>query len=61
MKYRLSQGGSYMGEGARRADFASTKAAIDSMANARRAQLDTLSEATEEFKCLETHASQPTW
>lgn len=54
MKYRLfPKGGSYMGEGARRADFASTKAAIDSMANARRAQLDTLSEATEEFKCLE--------
>lgn len=54
MKYRLfPKGGFYMGEGARRADFASTKAAIDSMANARRAQLDTLSGATEEFKRLE--------
>ena len=55
MKERLfPKGGSFLDGGSNlRADFAQTKALIDSLAAARRAQLDTLTDATPEFKQLE--------
>lgn len=55
MKRRLfPKGGSFLAGGSNLRDgFAQTKALVDSLAAVRRAQLDTLSEATEEFKRLE--------
>lgn len=55
MKFRLfPKGGSFLEGGSNvRANFAETKALVDSLATVRRAQLDTLSDASEEFKRLE--------
>ena len=55
MKHRLfPKGGSFLEGGSNlKADFAATKALIDSLATVRRAQLDTLSDAGELFKLLE--------
>ena len=55
MKRRLfPKGGSFLAGGSNLRDgFAQTKALVDSLAAVRRAQLDTLSGATEEFKRLE--------
>lgn len=55
MKERLfPKGGSFLDGGSNlRADFAQTKVLVDSLAAARRAQLDTLTDATPEFKQLE--------
>lgn len=55
MKFRLfPKGGSYLEAGDNiREDFASTKVVVDSLASLRIAMLDTLSEASDEFKRLE--------
>ena len=56
MKYRLfPQGGSFLESGRNIVgDFSATKSIIDSLAELRFAQLDTLSNATEQFKKFET-------
>lgn len=55
LKDRLfPKGGSFLEGGSNlRADFAQTKALVDSLAAVRRARLDTLSGASDEFKRLE--------
>ena len=55
MKFRLfPKGGSYLEGGSNlRTDFPATRALIDSLATVRQAQLDTLSDASDEFKELE--------
>lgn len=55
MKYRLfPKGGSYLQAGANiKKDFATTKVVIDSLANLRTTELNTLQNASDEFKKLE--------
>lgn len=56
MKYRLfPKGGSFLEAGSNiRKDFAATKAVIDSLAQARQAQLDALVNVSDEFRQLES-------